>query len=83
MQQKVDLVKFNLTQTMIDELIKFNNLKKQLMLKKSKRILDTDDLKEINEIENRLNKIRNSFIKEFRLNNKEEILEYLRLKDNN
>lgn len=83
MKQKVDLVKFNLTQTMIDELIKFNNLKKELMLKKSKTILDTDDIKEINEIENRLNKIRNSFIKEFRLNNKEEILEYLRLKDNN
>lgn len=83
MKQKVDLVKFNLTQTMIDKLIKFNNLKKQLMLKKSKTILDTNELKEINEIENNLNKIRNSFIKEFRLNNKEEILEYLRLKDNN
>ena len=83
MKQKVDLVKFNLTQTMIDELIKFNNLKKELMLKKSKTILDANEIKEINEIENSLNKIRNNFIKEFRLNNKEEILEYLRLKDNN
>jgi len=78
MKEKLE---FNLTSTMALELIKFNNLKKELMILKEKEILDNDDLIKIQELENKLNKTRINFIKEFRECNKEEINKYLKEKD--
>ena len=83
MKQNVDLVKFNLTPTMTEELIKFNNLKKELIKLKNKKILTNKENKEIIKLENKLFESRKKFINDFRKNNKEEILEYLRLKDQN
>lgn len=81
MKEKLDSVSFNLTPIMTKELIKFNNLKKQLIKLKNKTILNKEDLLKISELENELNKTRISFINEFRNNNKEEIIKYLQLKD--
>ncbi len=81
MKHNVDLVKFNLTPTMTEELIKFNNLKKELIKLKARKILTNIEKKKISELENKLYESRKKFINEFRKNNKEEILEYLRLKD--
>lgn len=81
MKEKVELVKFNLTPGMTKELIKFNGIKKELVNLKSKEILNKDDLIKIQEFENELNKARIKFIREFRENNKEEIIKYLEIKD--
>lgn len=81
MKEKLDLVRFNLTNAMTKELIKFNELKKELIYLKNKKIITKDDLIKINQIEMKLNKIKVSFIKEFRKNNQEEILNYLKIKD--
>jgi hypothetical protein len=81
MKEKLDSVSFNLTPVMARELIKFNNLKKELKIYKNKRILDKEDLIKIGQLENELNKTRISFINEFRNNNKEEIIKYLQKKD--
>ena len=40
-----------------------------------------ETLKKINKLQNELNNSKNRFILEFRLNNKQEIIEYLKLKD--
>ena len=74
MNKNMDSIKFNLTPLMAEKLIEFNNLKKQLNSLKRE---DTLEQNEIKEIEDKLNKLRIEFIKEFRLNNKEEILNYL------
>lgn len=81
MHKKLDLVRFNLTNVMTNELIKFNELKKELLYLKNKKTLTKDDLVKLNKIENQLNKVKINFIKEFRKNNKEEILKYLKIKD--
>ena len=81
MKEKLKSVNFNLTDKMTEELIKFNNLKKELINLKNKEILDKEDLIKIDELENKLNKTRIIFINEFRNNNKEEIIKYLQLKD--
>ena len=81
MKKKLGLVNFNLTQDMASELIKFNNLKKELLNLKSKEILSEEEIIKINNLENELNKIRINFIREFRKNNKEEIIKYLHIKD--
>lgn len=83
MKEKLELVKFNLTDNMTKELIKFNNLKKELILLKNKKYLNKEDVININNLESELNKTRIKFIKEFRANNKEEIINYLKIKDQN
>jgi len=77
MKKNMDSIKFNLTPLMAEKLIEFNNLKKELIFLKSKEILEPNEIKQIKIIGDKLNKIRIEFIKEFRLNNKEEILNYL------
>lgn len=83
MNKKLESVKFNLTPNMSLELIRFNNLKKELNELKKLYNLDKNEnlLLKIKELEKDLIKCRNSFIKEFRLNNKDEIIKYLKLKD--
>jgi hypothetical protein len=81
MKQKLSEVEFNLNHNMAKHLIIFNELKKELINIKSKSILEKEDLIKINKLENKLNKIRIKFIKEFRENNRKEINEYLELKD--
>ena len=85
MKKDLELVKFNLTPSMSLELIKFNKLKKELNRLKELYNLDKNEeqLLKINNVENELINCRNSFIREFRLNNQEEILKYLQIKDQN
>ena len=85
MQKELELVKFNLTQDMSNELINFNNLKKELF--ELKRVYDIEKKQElliqIENIKEKLNTSRDKFIESFRLNNKEEIEEYLSIKSLN
>lgn len=83
MKKDLELVKFNLTQSMSLELIKFNKLKKELNKLKELYNLDKNEelLLKIKNIQNKLIKCRNAFIKEFRLNNQEEITKYLQIRD--
>lgn len=81
MKEKLELVNFNLTPIMATELIKFNKLKKELTELKNKRISNKEEIIKINKLENELNKTRINFIREFRENNKEEIIRYLHIKD--
>ena len=85
MNKKLESVKFNLTQEMSLELIKFNKLKKELNNLKELYNLDKNEklLLQIKNIENELKICRNKFIKEFRINNHNEIIKYLELKDQN
>ena len=69
MTKKINELKFNLTSDMSILLIKFNSLKKEYEKTKDKKIL-----KELNES-------RKLFIEKFRLYNKKEIEEYLKIKD--
>lgn len=78
MKEKLE---FNLTHQMVLELIKFNDIKEELIKFKRKEVLNSDDLIKVQELENKLNKTRINFIKEFRENNKEEINRYLNEKD--
>ena len=80
MKDNINSIKFNLTSLMAEKLIEFNNLKKELNSLKNKDILEQNDIKQIKNIEDKLNQIRIEFIKEFRINNKEEILNYLNSK---
>ena len=79
MNQIKDELKFNLTPSMSLELIKFNNLKKELneLKEHAKEDKNNQNLTRINELEKELEKSRKTFINEFRLNNQEEILKYL------
>ena len=83
MYNKIESIKFNLTQEMSLELIKFNKLKRQLNDLKELYNLDKNEklLLQIKELGKKLEKSKNEFIKEFRLNNKEEIINYLKIKD--
>ena len=78
MKEKLE---FNLTRNMAIELIKFNDLKKELVNLKNRKVLDKKDLIQIDKLKNELNKTRISFIKEFRKNNQEEITKYLEIRD--
>lgn len=80
MKENINSIKFNLTPLMAQKLIEFNNLKKEINSLKNKEILEKYEIKQIKSIEDKLNQIRIEFIKEFRLNNKEEILNYLKNK---
>ena len=83
MKEKVELVRFNLTQEMSLELIRFNNMKKEFNELKKLYNLDKNKklLLQINKLEKELVKSKNKFIKEFSENNKEEIEKYLKIKD--
>lgn len=83
MQKDLELVKFTLTPSMISELIKFNKLKKELLENKKLYNLDKNEelLLKISNLENDLDISRNKFIRDFRLNNKSQIEEYLKIKD--
>ena len=83
MKNDLELVKFNLTPSMSFELIKFNNLKKELNKLKELYNLDKNEelLLKIKDLENELVNCRNTFIREFRLNNQDEITTYLQIKD--
>ena len=83
MKNDLELVKFNLTPSMSLELIKFNKLKKELNELKKLYNLDKNEelLIKIKNIEDQLIKCRNTFIREFRLNNQEEIIKYSQIKD--
>jgi len=81
MKEKLELVKFNLTEEMSKQLIKFNNLKKELLSLKQKEYIDNKDLIKIKKLEDELNITRIKFIKDFRKNNQEEIIKYLEIKD--
>ena len=82
-KKELELVKFNLTPSMSFELIRFNKLKKELNSLKELYTLDKNDelLLQIRQKEQELNDSRNSFIREFRLNNQDEIVKYLQIKD--
>ena len=83
MNKNLNLIRFNLTETMSLELIKFNKLKKELYELKKLYNLDKNKklLLQINELEKELENSRNIFIKEFKINNHDEIIEYLKIKD--
>ena len=83
MNKKMKSVKFNLTHEMSLELIKFNKLKKELNDLKELYNLDKNKelLLQIKELEGEMLNCRNIFIKEFRINNHDEIDKYLKLKD--
>ena len=83
MKKDLELVKFNLTPSMSFELIKFNNLKKELNELRELYNLDKNEelLLKIKDKENELINCRNTFIREFRLNNQDEITTYLQIKD--
>jgi len=78
MKEKLE---FNLTHTMAIELIKFNDLKKEYNNLINNKILTKEDLIRKQTLENELNKAKINFIKDFRKNNKEEIIKYLNQKD--
>ena len=71
MTKNINELKFNLTSDMSTLLIKFNKLKLEYEKTKDKKILDE------------LNKTRKLFIEKFRVYNKKEIEEYLKIKDQN
>lgn len=83
MQKELELVKFTLTPSMTMELIRFNKLKKELLETKELYNLDKNEelLLKIGQLQNDLDESRDRFIKDFRLNNKSQIEEYLKIKD--
>ena len=83
MKNNINSIKFNLTYEMAQKLIEFNELKKKLINLKNKKVLTKEESIELNEMTNNLNKLKVSFIKSFRLSNEDEILEYLKIKENN
>ena len=78
--KKIEDIKFNLDEDMLNNLIKFEEEKKALNKLYN---LDQDDntLLQILEKEQKLNNYRQKFIESFRKVNKEEIEEYMKLKD--
>ena len=81
MKKEIELIEFNLTYGMSKELIKFNNIQKQLLKLKNKKNLNNKELIQIEQLEAKLKSVRIKFIKQFRENNKEEINKYLEMKD--
>ena len=79
MQEKI--IRFNLTQEMSIELLKFNELKKEINVLKQIEDKNESVLLLIKKKEKKLKNCRENFIRDFRLNNKKEIIEYLQTKD--
>lgn len=83
MNKNIDDIRFNLTHEMSSELIKFNNLKTEYF-KLLNEYNDTNDktiLDKLKQLKQEMEKHKKIFIKEFKKNNREEILEYLSIKD--
>ena len=82
-KEELEQLNFNLTQSMSIELIRFNKIKKELYSLKELYNLDKNKelILQINQKEKELNDSKNNFIREFRLNNKDEIVKYLQIKD--
>lgn len=83
-EKDLELVKFVLTQDMALELINFNNLKKELLELEEMYNLDKNNdklLLQIQEIQEKMNELRDRFVQDFRKNNKEEIDKYLEMKN--
>ena len=82
-KENLELVKFNLTPSMSLELIKFNNLKKALNKLKEdyQQNKDKETFSKIKTLQEEMDSCKNTFIKEFRLNNQDEINKYLEIKD--
>ncbi len=82
-KENLELVKFNLTPSMSLELIKFNNLKKELNKLKEdyQQNKDKETFSKIKTLQEEMDSCKNTFIKEFRLNNQDEINKYLEIKD--
>lgn len=83
MQKELELIKFTLTPSMTLTLLKFNNLKKELLETKKLYNLDKNKklLLKIKTLEYELSYLKFKFINEFRKVNKEQIKEYLSKKD--
>ena len=83
MKKNIESVRFNMTEKMSVDLIKFNDLKKEYY--ELKKIYDIDKsndiLLKLNKIEKKMDFYRNSFIKNFKINNQNEINKYLEIKD--
>lgn len=79
MQEKI--IRFNLTKEMSIELLKFNELKKEINVLKQIKDKNESVLLLIEKKEKKLKNCRENFIRDFRLNNKKEIIEYLQTKD--
>lgn len=78
--KKIDDIKFNLNRDMLNSLLKFDEIKKEL--NKLYNLGKSDDvLLKIMEQEHKLNSYRQKFIEDFRKENKNEISEYKKLKD--
>ncbi len=69
MAKKISELKFNLTSDMANLLLRFNTLKKEYKKTHDEKILKA------------LNESRKQFIEMFRIYNKKEIEEYLKIKD--
>ena len=83
MKKELELVKFTLTPEMSLELIKFDKIKKELNSLKKLYNLDKNKelLLKIQTLEKALSESRKKFIHDFRINNKKQIIEYLKIKD--
>ncbi len=78
--KKIDNIKFNLNEEMLNNLLEFDKEKKEL--NKLYNLDKNDDiLLKIVEKEHKMNIYRQKFIENFRKINKEEIKEYTELKD--
>ena len=80
LMKKIDNIKFNLNEEMLNNLLEFDREKKEL--NKLYNLDKNDDiLLKIVEKEHKMNIYRQKFIENFRKINKEEIKEYTELKD--
>ena len=81
MQEK-SKIQFNLTKSMIDEILKVNELKKKIQDIQRRISLNTDSKEitrykiELNNLKSEFEKCKKKFIKEFQKNNKQQIAEY-------
>lgn len=84
-QKDLELINFNLTPSMSFELIKFSDLKRELNKLEDLYNLDKNEelLLKIKNIEKEILECRNSFIREFRTGNQDEIIKYLNIKSQN
>lgn len=83
MQKELELIKFTLTPSMALILLRYNNIKKELLEITKLYNLDKNKglLLKILELQDELSQLKFKFIKEFRTTNKEQIQEFLNVKD--
>lgn len=85
MKKELESIKFNLTPDMSLELVRFNELKKEFLDLKEKYDKTDDErtLIELTKLEKVLNDCKTRFIEQFRVDNQEQINDYLKMKDQN